>query len=123
MELNQFVSFLTAMMLSYQPLRSLANLNVKLQEGFAAAVRIFALLDTAPKVKEIENAEILTVKKASINFQNVSFEYSDGTRALKNVKLDALPGTVNALVGPSGSGKSTIMNLIPRFYDPAKLRV
>lgn len=119
MELNQFVSFLTAMMLSYQPLRSLANLNVKLQEGFAAAVRIFALLDTAPKVKEIENAEILTVKKASINFQNVSFEYSDGTRALKNVTLDALPGTVNALVGPSGSGKSTIMNLIPRFYDPA----
>ena len=64
------------------------------------------------------NAEILTVKKASIKFQDVSFEYSDGTRALKNITLDALPGTVNALVGPSGSGKSTIMNLIPRFYDP-----
>ena len=117
--LNEFVSFLGAMMLAFQPLRRLAQINATLQEGFAAAIRVFSLLDQKSLINEIENAPDLTIKKSDITLENVTLSYEGQLNsALKEVNIHIPHGKTTALVGPSGSGKSSILNLIPRFYDP-----
>ena len=117
--LNEFVSFLGAMMLAFQPLRRLAQINATLQEGFAAAIRVFSLLDQKSLINEIKNAPDLTIKKSDITLENVTLSYEGQLNsALIEVNIHIPHGKTTALVGPSGSGKSSILNLIPRFYDP-----
>ena len=117
--LNEFVSFLGAMMLAFQPLRRLAQINATLQEGFAAAIRVFGLLDQKSYINETSNAPRLSLSKSEISFENVTLSYEGQKKsALKEINLNIPHGKTTALVGPSGSGKSSILNLIPRFYDP-----
>ncbi len=117
--LNEFVSFLGAMMLAFQPLRRLASINTTLQEGFAAAIRVFSLLDQKSLINEKKEARDLSLSKSNIDLQEVTLSYEGQTNsALKKVSLNIPHGKTTALVGPSGSGKSSILNLIPRFYDP-----
>ncbi len=120
LELNEFVSFLGAMMLSFQPLKRLSSINTTIQDGFAAAIRIFNLMDEESQIKEIDNAKHLSIAKGKIEFLNVSLAYKQNENlALNNINLTIEPGTTTALVGPSGAGKSSCLNLIPRFYDPS----
>ena len=117
--LNEFVSFLGAMMLAFQPLRRLAQINATLQEGFAAAIRVFGLLDQKSYINEKPSASNLSLSKSDISFENVTLSYEgQKNSALKEINLKVPHGKTTALVGPSGSGKSSILNLIPRFYDP-----
>ena len=117
--LNEFVSFLGAMMLAFQPLRRLAAINTSLQEGFAAAIRVFGLLDQQSLIREDINAKPIENPKGSISFKKVKLSYEGQINsALKDISLEIPNGKISALVGPSGSGKSSILNLIPRFYDP-----
>ena len=116
---NNFFSFLAAMMLAYQPVRSLSTLNVVINQGFSAAIRIIPIIDVENKIKNIENAKEIKIKNSSINFKNISFKYNPSEEnVLDNVNLEFEGGQMTALVGHSGSGKSTILNLIPRFYQP-----
>ena len=112
-----FFSFVTALLLAYQPVKTLANLNTNLQEGLAAAQRLFTVLDIEPEIRERKHATALEVKGGAVRFDEVRFSYGDGAEALKGVNLEIPAGKTVALVGASGAGKSTIMNLIPRFYD------
>ncbi len=112
-----FISFITALLLAYEPMKRLANLNANLQEGLAAAWRIFAAIDLKPTIMDISNAPLLQVKKGQIDLNTVCFSYPNGKKALKTISLNIPAGRRIALVGPSGSGKSTLLNLIPRFYD------
>lgn len=114
---GEFMSFIAAMMMAYQPLKSLANTNAALQEGLAAAQRVFALMDVEPRVTDRPGARDLKPQGGSIDFENVSFAYGDGATAIRGVSFSISQGSKVALVGPSGAGKSTILNLIPRFYD------
>ena len=116
--LNEFISFLGAMMLAFQPLRSLAQANTIMQEGFAAGKRVFDLLDQPLEIMEKNNAEELLVKKGEVIFKDVSLSYDKKSTVLKNINLRLEPNSITALVGPSGSGKTSTLNLIPRFYDP-----
>jgi len=118
-EINQFFSFLTAMMLAYQPLRSLATLNMMFYQGAAGAERVFSVIDTKAKIKENKNLPNLKFEKNNIEFKNVSFSYPNTKEAaIKNINIKMEGGKIAALVGHSGAGKSTIINLLPRFYDP-----
>jgi subfamily B ATP-binding cassette protein MsbA len=112
-----FFSFITALLLAYQPLKVLAGLNANLQEGLAAAQRIFTVLDVEPEIREPAHAGPLPVKGGEIRFNDVHFRYANGNRALDGASFVVPAGKTVALVGPSGAGKSTILNLIPRFYD------
>ena len=117
--INNFFSFLAAMMLAYQPIRSLASINIVVNQGFSAAKRIFEIIDTKISIREDENSKNLTIKDASISFKNINFSYpSSDQHAVKNLNLVIKGGSTAALVGHSGAGKSTIFNLLPRFYDP-----
>ena len=119
MGINNFFSFLTAMMLAYQPIRSLATINMMFYQGATGAERVFKVLDTEPDIKEIENHPNLKINTGNIEFKNVSFSYpKTDAEAVKNINISIKGGTTAALVGHSGAGKSTIVNLIPRFYDP-----
>jgi subfamily B ATP-binding cassette protein MsbA len=116
---NNFFSFLAAMMLSYQPVRSLATLNMSVYQAAAAAERIFALLDRENKIKNNLGLPSIKIKNSNINFENINFQYDIGSDdAVKNINLNIQGNKVTALVGHSGAGKSTILNLIPRFYEP-----
>ena len=116
--INNFFSFLAAMMLSYQPIRSLATLNMAIYQGVAAAERIFKIIDEKIQIKDEEKFPELKVKNADIKFQDVSFQYKTGKdSAVKKINLNIEGEKITALVGHSGAGKSTIMNLIPRFYQ------
>jgi len=115
--LGQFVSFLAALMLAYQPVRALAGINIGIQEGITAAKRIYEIIDQKNEIYHDENAPSLKLKNASIEFKNISFTYPDGTRALKNLSAKIEGGTKIGLVGVSGSGKTTFLNLIPRFFN------
>ena len=117
-EMGQFFSFLTALMLAYQPVRSLASVNIGIQEGLTAANRIYQLLDNKDFIVNKEGSKEFEIKNADVQLKNLSFKYPDGTKALKNINASIEGGTKVALVGPSGGGKSTFINLIPRFYDP-----
>jgi len=110
-------SFITALLLAYQPLKSLANLNASLQEGLAVAQRIFEVLDVEPTIRDRPGARPLSISGGEIRFDNVSFSYVPGAVAIDGVSLTIPAGRTVALVGPSGAGKSTILNLIPRFFD------
>ena len=114
--LGEFVSFLAALMLAYQPVRALAGINIGIQEGISAAKRIYEIIDQKNEIYHDENAPSLELKNASIEFKNISFTYPDGTHALRNLSAKIEGGTKVGLVGVSGSGKTTFLNLIPRFF-------
>jgi ATP-binding cassette, subfamily B, bacterial MsbA len=114
-----FFSFITALLLAYQPMKALASLNANLQEGLAAAQRIFTVLDVEPEIREAPDARALAVAGGEIRFSGVQFAYANGSKALDGVDLVVPAGKTVALVGSSGAGKSTILNLVPRFYDVA----
>ena len=117
-DINNFFSFLAAMMLAYQPVRSLSTLNMVVNQGLSAASRIIPIIDQENKVKNLNNAKPLSIKNARINFKNLNFSYEiEEGKTLASVNLDFEGGKMTSLVGHSGSGKSTILNLIPRFYD------
>ncbi len=117
--INNFFSFLAAMMLAYQPVRSLSTLNMVLNQGLSAASRILPIIDQKHEIKNKENAKTLSINKAEINFKNLNFSYNiDDKKTLTSIDLNFNGGEMTSLVGHSGSGKSTILNLIPRIYDP-----
>ena len=118
LEVSNFFSFLAAMMLAYQPVRSLATLNIAIQQGLAGAKSVLPVIDYVPEVRDKKGSKELIVDKGEIDFEKINFNYSkDGTLILDSVNL-IIPGKkMTALVGHSGAGKSTILNLIPRFYD------
>ncbi|MBD1152542.1 ATP-binding cassette domain-containing protein [Pelagibacterales bacterium SAG-MED22] len=118
LDINNFFSFLAAMMLAYQPVRSLSTLNMVLNQGLSAASRILPIIDQTNNINDSSNAKSIQVKNSNIKFQNVNFSYeiSEG-QTLDSINLEFEGGKMTSLVGHSGSGKSTIMNLIPRFYD------
>ncbi len=117
--INNFFSFLAAMMLAYQPVRTLATANMGISLGLSAARRILPIIDDKSSIREKENSKKLNLTKGDINFKNVSFKYNDSNseEVLKKVNLNIQGGEMTALVGHSGAGKSTLLNLIPRFYD------
>ena len=118
LEISNFFSFLAAMMLAYQPVRSLATLNLAIQQGLSGAKRVLPIIDEVPEVKDRKNAENLNINNGKINFDNVKFSYSNQESSILNSISLNLPGRkMTALVGHSGAGKSTILNLIPRFYN------
>ena len=118
LEVNNFFSFLAAMMLAYQPVRSLATLNISIQQGIAGAIRVLPIIDNNPNVRDINNAKILKLNSGTIEFENVNFEYPNSkNKILNNINLKFTGAKMTALVGHSGAGKSTILNLIPRFFD------
>ena len=117
--LNEFISFLGAMMLAFQPLRRLAAINTTIQEGFSAAIRVFNLLDQKSLINENKDASDLKVEQGEIELKNVTLSYiGQKGSALDGINLFIPSGQITALVGPSGAGKTSILNLIPRFYDP-----
>ena len=119
LEVNQFFSFLAAMMLAYQPIRSLATINMAIYQGGTAFKRISDIIDKTIEVKNDDNLPKLNIKESNINFNNVNFKYpSSNIKAIKNINLSIKGGSISAFVGHSGAGKSTIINLLPRFYDP-----
>ena len=118
-EVNNFFSFLAAMMLAYQPVRSLATMNITISQGISAAVRILPIIDEKSKLTENKNDLEIKINKGDIKFKNVFFKYDDkrSKNTLDSVSLKILGGKMTSIVGHSGAGKSTILNLIPRFYD------
>ena len=118
LEVSNFFSFLAAMMLAYQPVRSLATLNITIQQGLAGAKNVLPVIDNIPNVKDKKDSKELIINKGDINFENLNFYYSkSGPKTLSSINLKIPGKKMTALVGHSGAGKSTILNLIPRFYD------
>jgi len=120
-----FFSFITALLLAYEPLKRLAHLNAAMQAGLAASDRIFAMIDLEPAITDRPDARPLALKGGAIRLEQVGFAYEGAgeTPALAGVDIEVPPGATVALVGPSGAGKSTVFNLIPRFFDPQAGRV
>jgi subfamily B ATP-binding cassette protein MsbA len=121
LEINNFFSFLAAMMLAYQPVRSLATLNMAIHQGLSGARRILPIIDNKNLISDSEDNTDLNLTSGNIEFQNVSFKYKNTEKSekntLKSVNLKITGGKMHALVGHSGAGKSTILNLIPRFFN------
>ena len=118
-EVNNFFSFLAAMMLAYQPVRSLSTLNMVINQGFSAASRILPIVDIVNSIQDKSDSKKMKIDEGKIEFKNVHFKYSENEEnVLKGVNLEFKGRKMTALVGHSGSGKSTILNLIPRFYQP-----
>ena len=120
LSINNFFSFLAAMMLAYQPVKSLATINIGIGQGLSAGRRILPIIDTKVKISKNESGKKLLLNNGSIKFKNVSFNYLSNTenKVLKNINIEINGEKMTALVGHSGSGKSTMLNLIPRIYDP-----
>jgi subfamily B ATP-binding cassette protein MsbA len=116
-------TFIFALLLAYEPLKRLSKLNAMLQNGLAAAQRVFTMLDRQPEIVDAPDARPLAITGGAVRFETVSFSYDAAKPALRGVMLEAPAGKTVALVGPSGAGKSTVLNLIPRFYDPDAGRV
>jgi len=118
LDINNFFSFLAAMMLAYQPVRSLATINMAISQGISAARRILPLIEQENKILEKPNSIKLKISKGEIIFSNISFKYNEDEKdILKSINLKIIGGEMTSLVGHSGAGKTTILNLIPRFYD------
>jgi subfamily B ATP-binding cassette protein MsbA len=115
---GRFFLFLFAMLSLMQPIRTLSHLNIDIQQGLAAAKRIFEVLDTEPKIKDNPQAIRINSLKDNVTFQNISFSYDGDKQVLSRISFEVKAGEIVALVGPSGAGKSTLMDLLPRFYDP-----
>ena len=120
LSINNFFSFLAAMMLAYQPVKSLATINIGIGQGLSAGKRILPIIDAKVKISKNESGKKLLLNNGSIKFNNVSFNYLSNTenKVLKNINIEINGEKMTALVGHSGSGKSTMLNLIPRIYDP-----
>ena len=119
LNINNFFSFLAAMMLAYQPVRSLSVINMAVNQGLSAASRILPIIDNKNLINEVENPTNLEIHNAEVELKNVSFAYENNEGdVLKSINLNFAGGKMTSLVGHSGSGKTTILNLIPRFYDP-----
>ena len=119
LQVNQFFSFLAAMMLAYQPIRSLATINMLVFSGAAGAKRIYSVIDNQIKINNDKSLPDLKASKGNIKFNNVSFKYENSNdKAINDINLNIRGGSMAAFVGHSGAGKSTIINLLPRFYDP-----
>ncbi len=116
---GSFFAFIMALLMAYEPMKRLARLNASLQEGLAAAARLFTLLDMEPEIKDAPDAKPLKITGGAIRFSHVDFSYDSKSATLHDVTIEAPPGKTVAFVGPSGAGKSTVINLIPRFYDIA----
>ena len=118
-DINNFFSFLAAMMLAYQPVRSLATLNITISQGLSAATRILPIIDEKSELQENKNSAEIKVNAGDVEFKNVSFKYEKERKnnTLNSVNIKMLGGKMTSIVGHSGAGKSTILNLIPRFYD------
>ena len=118
-DINNFFSFLAAMMLAYQPVRSLATLNITISQGLSAATRILPVIDEKSELQENKNSTEIKVNAGDVEFKNVSFKYEKERKnnTLNSVNIKMLGGKMTSIVGHSGAGKSTILNLIPRFYD------
>ena len=124
LEVNNFFSFLAAMMLAYQPIRSLATINMAAYQGATAFKRISSIIDQEIKIKNENDLPPLQINKTDINFDNVGFQYTTTkSKAVKNINIDIQGGSMSAFVGHSGAGKSTIINLLPRFYDPQEGKI
>ena len=117
LEVSKFFSFLAAMMLAYQPVRSLATVNMTIQQGLSGAKRVLPVIDEKPEIKDNENVKDLNFTEGEITFENVNFDYSKENKTLNSINLKFKGKKMTALVGQSGAGKSTILNLIPRFYN------
>jgi len=118
LDINNFFSFLAAMMLAYQPVRSLATLNIAINQGLASARRILPIIDDKNKIVDDKDGYEIKLVNGGINFKDVNFQYNNNeAQVLKSINLNILGGKMTSLVGHSGAGKSTILNLIPRFYD------
>ena len=118
LDINNFFSFLAAMMLAYQPVRSLSTLNMVLNQGLSAASRILPIIDQENLIRDSKDDKLIDLKNSDIEFKDVNFSYEiDEGKTLKSINLEFKGGKMTSLVGHSGSGKSTILNLIPRFYD------
>ena len=115
--INNFFSFLAAMMLAYQPVRSLATLNLGINQGISAGRRILPIIDYENKILANEEKPRLKLNNANIKFKNINFSYDKNKIILKNININIEGGKINAFVGLSGAGKSTLLNLIPRIYD------
>jgi len=118
-DINNFFSFLAAMMLAYQPVRSLATLNITISQGLSAAKRILPVIDEKSELQENKNSAEIKVNAGNVEFKNVSFKYEKERKnnTLNSINIKMLGGKMTSIVGHSGAGKSTILNLIPRFYD------
>ena len=118
LEVSNFFSFLAAMMLAYQPVRSLATLNITIQQGLTGSRRVLPIIDDVNEIKDESNAEELKLTEGEVKFENVSFDYQkDQLQIIKSINLQIPGKKMTSLVGHSGAGKSTILNLIPRFYN------
>ncbi|WP_455479447.1 ABC transporter ATP-binding protein [Bartonella sp. B23] len=120
---GEFMSFIVALLLAYEPAKRLANVRVKIESGLVNIRTMYEILDHPLTIIEHEEAKDLDKKQGSIRFEHVFFAYTDNKTVLKNINLEIEPEKITALVGPSGSGKSTLVNLIMRLYDPAKGRI
>ena len=121
LEINNFFSFLAAMMLAYQPVRALATINMAINQGISSAVRILPIIEQKNKIQEKENAIKLNLSSGEIVFSDLSFKYnSEEKDVLNSINLKIKGGEMTSLVGHSGAGKTTILNLIPRFYEKNK---
>ena len=124
LEINNFFSFLAAMMLAYQPIRSIATINILIYQGTTAAKRVFVVIDESIEIKNDPKFPNLKIEKCNIKFNNISFHYlNTKEKAIKNINLNIEGGKMTAFVGHSGAGKSTIINLLPRFYDPQEGKI
>ena len=113
-----FFSFITALLMAYRPLKSLANTHVGIQEGLAGAERLYTLFDLEPTLKEPDDAKVFVPGKGEVRFENVNFSYDGKKMALNNFSMVVPGGRKVALVGASGGGKTTVLNLVMRYYDP-----
>ena len=118
--INNFFSFLAAMMLAYQPVKTLTKVNIVISQGFSAAERILLIIDIKNEISLNENKDNLDISRGNIAFENVNFSYKSNlkNKVLQNINARFSGGKMTALVGHSGSGKSTLLNMIPRIYDP-----